>query len=120
MNFKRIYESEEQDKKYAKYAKLVYEKFYNKENDRWGWGGISQIKDFPEHLDTENCDIIDITSEGIQFLTGGDWQSSIPVTLWIDHSEKELQIIPFTPYDKKEKGKIKLKLDELKKLATEN
>jgi hypothetical protein len=120
MNFNRIYESEEQDKKYAKYAKLVYDKFYNKENDRWGWGTISQIKDFPEHLDTENCEIIDITNEGIQFKCGGDWQASIPVTLWIDNSKKELQIIPFTPYTDDPKDYIKSKLEELKNLAIEN
>jgi hypothetical protein len=120
MNFLRIYESEESDKRYKKYAKLVYDKLYDKEYGDWRFNRAKDIDEWPDGLDTENCDVRAVTNEGIVVWACGDWQQESSCRIWLTQNEKELRIIPFDPADKMSAAQNKNLLKELEELALED
>lgn len=59
-----------------KFMKAFYRVYL--ENSRYG---LKDLEGFPEGLDLENCDIVSLGKDHIQFSAGGDWQNPVSFSL---------------------------------------
>ncbi|MDR2650116.1 MAG: hypothetical protein LBB94_10435 [Clostridiales bacterium] len=94
------------------FAKAVYDVFYNTEKDKLDFYGKRYHLDldgWPKGLDMENFEIDYIGPDSLVFLSGGDWQEMVPVTLRLKRDSRKLIWCPFDSYPKRN-SKIEIKL----------
>jgi hypothetical protein len=91
------------------FAKAVYDAFYDPEKDKLDFYKIRKIKidGWPDDLSTENFEIKSISPNSLVFVSGGDWQEMIPVTLCLKRDSHKLVWSPFDSYTKKSSAEIK-------------
>jgi hypothetical protein len=97
------------------FAKAVYDAFYNPEKDKLDFYKIRKIKitdlakdGWPKDLDMENFEIDSIGPDSLVFLSGGDWQEMVPVTLRLKKDSNKLIWSPFDSYTRKSATEIKV------------
>ena len=62
-----------------KFMKALYDVYLK--NTRYS---LKDLSGFPEGLDLENCDIVSIGDDYVQFEAGGDWQNPVSFSLVVD------------------------------------
>jgi len=99
------------------FAKAVYDMFYDSENENLDFNGLryemmTKIDGWPKGLDMENFEMVSIGRDYIVFVSGGDWQEMIPVTLRLGKNTKFIWS-PFEPYTENSRTEIKCACQDL-------
>ena len=81
------------------FAKAIYNAFYDSEKEDLDFYGRrfkykKEWEGWPHGLDMENFEIDSIHSESITFVSGGDWQDMVPVSLGLYKGK-----LCWTPFD---------------------
>jgi hypothetical protein len=98
------------------FAKAVYDAFYNSEKKKLDFYGNRYHLDldgWPKGLDMENFEIDYIGPDSLIFLSGGDWQEMVPVTLCLKRDSRILIWKPFDAYTSKSAAEIKIGCQDL-------
>ena len=100
------------------FAKTVYDAFYDSEKNKLDFYGRrfkykTEWDGWPEGLDMENFEIDYIGSDRLVFLSGGDWQEMVPVSLCLKKDTNKLIWCPFDGYTRKSATEIKLGCKDL-------
>jgi hypothetical protein len=93
------------------FAKAVYDAFYDPEKDKLDFYGKRyhvKFDGWPKALDMENFEIDYIGPDSLVFLSGGDWQEMVPVTLCLKKDSRNLAWSPFDSYTRKSTAEIKI------------
>jgi hypothetical protein len=94
------------------FAKAVYDAFYDSEKQKLDFYGRryrykAKWDGWPDGLDMENFELDGINSNCLVFLSGGDWQEMVPVTLCLKRDSHKLIWAPFDSYIRKSSAEIK-------------
>jgi hypothetical protein len=98
------------------FAKAVYDAFYDSEKQKLDFDGKRyrvKFDKWPKGLDMENFEIDYIGPDSLVFLSGGDWQEMVPVTLCLKRDSHDLIWKPFDAYTRKSADEIKLGCQDL-------
>jgi len=100
------------------FAKAIYDAFYDSEKQKLDFYGNrfkykTEWEGWPKHLDMENFEIDGFSSDSLVFVSGGDWQEMVPVTLCLKRDTKKLIWCPFDSYTKKSATEIKSACQDL-------
>jgi hypothetical protein len=102
------------------FAKAVYDTFYDSEKqklDFYGKRHETKFDGWPDGLDMENFEIDSIGGKSLVFLSGGDWQEMVPVTLCLKRDSHTLIWSPFDGYTRSSPAEIKLGCQDLIKFV---
>jgi hypothetical protein len=102
------------------FAKAVYNAFYDSEKRILDFNGRryrckTKWKGWPDGLDMENFELVQVGKDFLVFESGGDWQEMIPVALCLGRDSHGLVWSPFDSYVRDNRAKIKLGLQDLVK-----
>jgi hypothetical protein len=89
------------------FAKAVYDSDRDR-LDFYGRRRNTKFDRWPKCLDMENFEIDYIVPDSLVFLSGGDWQETVPVTLRLKKDSHNLIWIPFDAYTSKSADEIKI------------
>jgi hypothetical protein len=98
------------------FAKAVYDAFYDSEKQKLDFYGKryeTKFDGWPDGLDMENFEIDYIGGNSLVFLSGGDWQEMVPVTLHLKRDSHKLIWSPFDGYTRSSAAEIKLGCKDL-------
>jgi len=117
----RFLEGNEKD--WKKFAKLVYDFFWDEEKDWFDFYGrrfdmVKKIEGWPEKLDLENFEVNSVGVNYISFVAGGDWQEMVPVTLCKHFTQNKLVFKPFDAQLEMTSRRITDALRDLAAMAT--
>jgi hypothetical protein len=93
------------------FAKTVYDAFYDSEKDKLDFYGKRyrvKFDGWPKDLNMEYFEIDYIGPDSLVFLSGGDWQEMVPVSLCLNKNSHNLVWSPFDAYTKKSADEIKI------------
>jgi hypothetical protein len=103
------------------FAKAVYKAFYDPKLQKLDLYNRSKYKrkfdGWPDGLDMENFEVVSVRGDSIVFVSGGDWQEMIPVSLCLKKDSNKLIWRPFDGYIEDSKDHIKFGLIDLVDLA---
>jgi hypothetical protein len=98
------------------FAKAVYDAFYDPKKEKLDFYGNRykvKIDEWPDGLSMENFEIDYIGTDSLVFLSGGDWQEMVPVTLRLKRDSHKLIWCSFDSYTRKSAAEIKLGCQDL-------